>query len=176
MLKRVIITLDDVKALRPTAELDGQRWEPFALEAQDLDLRPVLGDSLYFDLMSKWFNTVDTMYSSYQTLINGGSWTYGGDTIYFDGLKPFVVYKTLARFIQNNPVNITRFGVVNKVVNGSQPVDAQIIRQVVNEMNSNAQTYQNQILLYLNDNVTTYTKFKGEQTSNRTGFRMFNGS
>jgi len=176
MLKPVTITLADVKALHPTAELDGAVLEPHIQKAQDLDLRPVLGDVLYYDFMSKFLVTGDASYAIYQTLLNGGSYTYAGNTIYFDGLKPFMVCKTLVRLAVSQPAQLTRFGFVTKVASGSQPVDKDTIRMFVNGQNSDAQTYQNNICQYLNNNVTTYTKFKGEQTSLKTGFKMFNGS
>ena len=175
MVKRVLITLEDLKQLRPTAELDGLRWEPFCLEAQDQELRPVLGDGLYYDLMNEFQDTGDDMYASYQSLINGVAYTLNGQTVYFDGLKPFIGYLTLARLVQNNPVNITRFGVVTKVVTQSQPVDAQVLRQVVNELKSNAMTYKNQIDTYLLQNQTTFTLYIGSDTSQTTSFRMFKG-
>ena len=175
MAKRVIITLQDIKQLRPTAELDGERWEPFALEAQDQDLRPILGDGLFYDFMTKWYNTGDAMYSNYQNLLNGTNYTYNGETIYFDGLKPMMVYYTLARFVQNNPVNSTRYGVVTKLVNQSQPVDAQVLRQVVNELKSSAQTYKNQVDLFLNQNQTTYPLYIGSNSNINTSFKMFKG-
>ena len=86
MDKRVIITLNDIKTLRPTAELDGVRWESFAVEAQDQDLRPILGDGLYYDFMTEVFDTGDDMYASYQSLLNGVAYTLNGQTVYFDGL------------------------------------------------------------------------------------------
>ena len=175
MAKRVIITLQDIKQLRPTAELDGERWEPFALEAQDQDLRPILGDGLFYDFMTKCYSTGDAMYSDYQNLLNGTNYTYNGQTIYFDGLKPMMVYYTLARFVQNNPVNITRYGVVTKLVNQSQPVDAQVLRQVVNELKSSAQTYKNQVDLFLNQNQTTYPLYIGSNSNINTSFKMFKG-
>jgi len=175
MAKRLIITLQHIKELRPTAELDGQRWEPFAVEAQDQDLRPVLGDGLFYDFMTKFHNTGDAMYSAYQNLINGTSYTYAGQTIYFDGLKPMMVYYTLARLVQNNAVNITRFGVVTKVVNQSQPVDAQVLRQVVNELRSSAQTYKNQVDLFLGQNQTTYPLYQGSNQNINTSFKIFKG-
>lgn len=176
MLKRLVITLQDIQALRPTAELDGVRWEPFCLESQDLDLRPILGDSLYYDFMTKFYSTGDPRYTIYQNLLNGLSYTYNGQTIYYDGLKPLVVYNTLARFVQNNPVNITRFGVVTKIVNQSQTVDPQVLRQVVNELKSNAKSYENQVRQYLDNNVTTYTMYKGADVARNNSFRILNGS
>jgi hypothetical protein len=176
MDKRVLITLSDIQALRPTAELDGVRWEPFCRESQDLDLRPILGDSLFYDFMTKFYQTGDPSYAIYQTLLNGTNYTYSGQDIYYDGFKPFVVYSTLARFVQNNPVNITRFGVVTKVVNQSQPVDPQVLRQVTNEYKSNAKSYENQIRQYLDNNQTTYTMYKGADVARNNSFRILNGS
>jgi len=175
MEKRVLITLNDLKQLRPLAELDGARWEPFALMAQDLDLRPILGDGLYYDFMTEVFDTGDDMYSHYQSLLNGVSYSLNGQTVYFDGLKPMLGLFTLARFVQNNPVHITRFGVVHKVVNQSENVDPQILRQVVNELRSDAMTYKNQVDTYLNQNQSTFTLYIGSSSAISTGFNFFKG-
>ena len=169
MNKPVLITLNDLKALRPTAELDTVRWQPFAVEAQDQDLRPILGDGLFYQLMQTPSS------APYPNLLNGTTYTYNGQTIYFDGLKPMIGYFTLARLIQNNPINITRFGVVTKTVNQSQPVDAQVLRQVVNEMKSNAMTYKNQVDTFLLQNQTTYPLYIGSNSNINTSFRMFKG-
>jgi hypothetical protein len=173
--KRSIITVQDIKAIRPTAELDQDRIDPFIKEAQDLDLRPILGDGLYYDFMTKYFVTGDAMYSAYQNLLKGVAYTYNGQTVYFDGLKPLLANFTLARFVQNNQVNVVRYGIVSKVNQQSQPVDGQVIRQVVNELRSNAMTYKNQVDTFLLNNQTTYTKYIGSNTSLNTGFRMFKG-
>lgn len=175
MEKRCIITLNDIKQLRPTAELDGVRWEPFCLEAQDQDLRPILGDGLYYDFMTEVFDTGDDMYANYQSLLNGVAYTLNGQTVYFDGLKPMVVYYTLARLVQNQQVNITRYGVVTKTIAQSTPSDPQVIRQVVNELKSNAMTYKNQVDTYLLQNQSTFTLYIGSNTCANTSFRMFKG-
>jgi len=175
MAKTITISLADIKQYRPTAELDGMRWEPFALEAHDLDLRPILGDGLYYDFMTKYKTVADPMYADYQTLLNGGSYTYNGQTIYFDGIKPLMVYLTLSRFVQNNPVHITRFGIVQKTSPQSQPVEATMLRQVVNELKSNASNYRNQVETFLLQNQTTYPLYIGANTSLATSFRIFKG-
>lgn len=169
MNKPILITLQDIKAVRPTAELDNVRWQPFATEAQDQDVKPILGDALYYQLMTTPAAT------AYAELLNGKTYTYNGETIYFEGIKPLIVYFFLARFIQNNAINITRFGVVSKVINQSQPVDAQVIRQVVNEMKSNAQTYKNDVERFLCQNPTTYPLYKGSNSNINTSFKMFQG-
>lgn len=175
MARRVLITLNDIKTYRPTAELDGSRWEPFALESQDQDLRPILGDGLYYDFMEEVFDSGDDMYADYQKLLNGTSYTLEGQTVYFDGIKPMLVYYTLARFVQNNPLHITRYGVVTKTIQQSTPADPQLIRQVVNELKSNAVTYKNQVDTYLLQNQSTFTLYIGSNTSLNNSFRMFKG-
>jgi hypothetical protein len=175
LVKRVTITLQDIQTLRPAAEIDGQRWEPYALEAQDQDLRPILGDGLYYDFMTKWYSTGDAMYTAYQNLLNGTTYTYNGQTIYFDGLKPMIVYFTLARFVQNNPIHVTRFGIVMKTTNNSQNVDPVTLRQVVSELRSNAVTYKNQVDTYLLQNQSTYTLYIGSESAVTTSFKMFKG-
>lgn len=175
MDKRVIITLQDIKQLRPTAELDGVRWEPYALEAQDQELRPILGDGLFYDFMTKYHSTADPSYTKYQELLNGKVYTYHGQSIYFDGLKPMLGYFTLARLVQNNQINITRYGVVTKVIPQSQNVDGQVLRQVVNELRSNALTYKNQVDTFILQNQTTYSLFIGSESNMTTSFRMFKG-
>lgn len=173
MAKRILITLADIKRYRPTAELDGSRWEPFAEEAQDQELRPVLGDGLYYDFMEEWHDSGDDMFTHYTNLLNGIAYTYNGQTVYFDGVKPFLVYHTLARFIQNNSTHVTRFGVVTKVVAQSTPADAQTIRQIVNEMKSNGETYKAQISQYLLTNQSTFTLYIGSNSSSNTSFNFF---
>lgn len=167
--------LQDLKDLRPLADFDGSRWEQFAVEAQDQDLRPVLGESLYYDMMTKFFNTLDPMYAEYQKLINGALWVYNGDNVYFDGIKPMLAYYTLARLVQNNQVNITRYGVVTKVNAQSEPADYQTVTRVVNEMRSNAVGYRLQVDDYLLNNQTVYTKYKGSVVGSATSFKFFKG-
>ena len=135
----------------------------------------MLGDALFYDFMNKFHVTADSMYANYQLLLNGTSYTLNSQTIYFDGLKPFVGYMTLARFIQNNQVNVTRYGVVQKTVNESQSVDPQVLRQVVNELRSNAVTYVRQIKTYLSERNSVFTLYDGGGSGQMVEFKMFRG-
>jgi hypothetical protein len=173
MDKRVLITLQDLKKIRPLASLDGSRWEQYAVESQDQELRPILGDGLYYDFMTKVFNSGAAEYADYQLLLNGTNWTYNGQSVYFDGLVPMLGYFTLARFIQNNPVNITRYGIVTKTLPQSTPVDQTMISAVVNELRSSAITYKNQVDNYLLNNVDTYPLYIGGESTIETGFKFF---
>ena len=175
MDKKVIVTIQDLKSIRPLADLQGSRWEQYAVESQDQDLRPILGDGLYYDFMTKVFDTGAAEYADYQLLLNGTSWSYNGQTVYFDGLKPMVSYFTMARFVQNNSINITRYGIVTKNLPQSTPVDQTMVSAIVNELRSSALTYKDQVDTYLLNNVSTYTLYIGSGSAFETSFKFFQG-
>jgi hypothetical protein len=177
-LDTYLITKDDILIYRPTAELDADRIKPFILEAQRIDLRPVLNDVLYYDFVSKIAATGDPMYTKYQNLLNGVSYTYESSTIQFDGIKPMLSLYALARFVGANPANITRFGIVVKTPqNGSSPADATIVKHLVNELRSAAMSYQLQAVQYLDTLSSDYPLYNtggaSENVSRKTSFNFF---
>lgn len=176
-LDKYLITKTDILTFRPTADLDEGRIKPFILEAQRLDLRPVLNDALYYDFASKFDQAADAMYAKYQELLTGVAYSYNGNTIYFDGVKPMLAYFTLARFVAFNPVSITRLGVVTKLGAQSEPVDAATIRNVVNELRSAALGYQHQVIQFLDEKSSTYPLYDkaggSENIGTKNSFNFF---
>jgi hypothetical protein len=178
-LDKYLITKEDIKVYRPTAELDDARIKPFILEAQRLDLKPVLNDALFYDFVLKFDETLDSSYAKYQELLTGKVYTYNSNSIYFDGIKPMLSYYALARFVIDNPINITRMSIVVKTVNQSTPADASQIKMFVNELRSAAMSYQNQVVKFLCDNSTTYPLYNSGGASSdmarTTSFNFFKG-
>lgn len=178
-LDKYLITKDDIKVYRPTAELDDARIKPFILEAQRMDLQPVLNDALYYDFVSKFDSSGDPMYAAYGELLTGKQYTYNTNQIYFDGVKPMMAYYALARFVVYNPINITRMGIVLKTTQQSEPVDPAQIKMLVNELRSSAVSYQNQVIKFLENNTSTYPLYNsGGASSNAartTSFNFFKG-
>lgn len=89
-------------------------------EAQFEDLRPLLGDKLYNDIIA---NT-----SSYDDLLNGGVYTDSQNiTRTNQGVKAVLVYYTDARYKMFGSIIDTPFSLVEKL-NGSEskPVDYQV--------------------------------------------------
>lgn len=106
---KYLITLDDVKRFYPVAEIDGERLNPYILQAQSHDLRPVLGEALYYDFMKNFDNTAPA-YAMYAKLIGGEEYNYQGYVIPYEGIHETISWFTLARFIVHNDFNLTRFG------------------------------------------------------------------
>jgi hypothetical protein len=176
-LDKYLITKTDILTFRPTADLDEGRIKPFILEAQRLDLKPVLNDALYYDFVLKFDAIADPMYTVYQELLSGKEYSYNGDTIYFDGVKPMLAYFSLARFVVSSPVNITRLGIVTKLNAQSEPADAAMIKAVVNELRSAAIGYQHQVIQFLETKASTYPLYSSgggsENIGTRNSFNFF---
>lgn len=175
MIETLLINQDDIKIYAPTAELDGARIDPFILETQENNLKQVLNDAFYYDFMLRINSTTDPLYSAYQSLLNGNTYTVNARVISFPGIKPMIVYYALARFARNNPVHITRFGVVTKTVQQSEPVQAAVLNGYINEKNSVGLNYQNQVVKFLQYNPTIYPLYNtgGGTLAQSISFKMF---
>lgn len=153
-MDNLLITLQDLQAIRPTAELDEERVSVYMNEAQTIDLQNLIGHSLYVDMMD------NLNLQKYTDLIDGKKYTINGQPFDFKGLKPFLSYMTLSRFIVSNPINIVRFGVVKKLNSQSEPVSSAELMAEVNQLKSSGETHGSMILRFLNDFSTTYPYFK----------------
>jgi len=178
MTDKILITVEDVAKFRPTSKgIPIERLAPFIKEAQVLDLADVLGDTLFTDFMSKFNVTADSMYQPYQDLLNGKNYTPAGMTspIEFDGLRPMLVYYSLARFYENNQFNATSFGMVKKNNEFSEPMTAQEIQSAADYMRSAAIVYERRVKKFLNDNVSTYPLFatSNKQENSSLGVKFF---
>lgn len=135
------------------ANLDQSRVNTYIIEAQENDLRPVLGDALYKDFIDNQSLT------KYTELLRGKSYTVNGFAIDFPGVKPMLAYFTLARIVANNQMNITSYGIVQKTVNESQPVEQAGVKALVTELRSVAVSYQNRLIQFLKANTSTYPQY-----------------
>ncbi len=175
MLDKYLITTEDIKKFRPTAELDDERINPYIIEAQNIDLMEVLGEAFFYDLMLNFDDSVATNYAQYQKLLNGETYVVGTDTKYFEGIKPIVCYFTLAKFVVANPINITRFGFKVEAEARVGGYDTTLVKRFVDDLKSAGITYQNKATKYLQAKATTYPLYKRREFSDRarTGFNFF---
>jgi hypothetical protein len=178
MIDKYLITKEDILYFRPTAVLDDSAIKPYIKEAQITDLKPVLNDALFLDFIQKFDQTGDSMYTKYRELLTGKSYTYRGKLIYFEGVKPMLVYYALSRFVLNNPVQVTRYGVVHKSNAQSENVDPQTLRMFINELKSVAMTYQNNVIQFLEQNSSDYPLYNYNYSNDAatvTSFNFFKG-
>jgi hypothetical protein len=163
------------------ANIPPDRIEAFIYEAQQQDLRPVLNDALYTDFMTDQINGGTgtsglTTHSDYNILLAGEVYTYGGRQIEFPGLKPLIAYHTLARFVQNNPINIVSYGIVIKTGDKSAKVDQTAINNLYAELRAIAVGYAKETRKYLYNNVARFQLYGynyGARDINSGGVRFF---
>jgi hypothetical protein len=172
---KLIITIDNIREFRPLARtIDPARIQPYIQEAQQIDLKQLLGPALYLDFYTKYDDSSQgATYTAYQELLKGKTYTYGGKSIEHPGLIGYLVYSALARFMPNNQVNATSFGVVMKDWEGSTAVDANMMRQVVTELRSNALAFKADIEKFLSSNPTNYPLYAPSDGSFNNGPMFF---
>lgn len=128
--------------------------QPHILSAQNIDIRPILGDALWTDLIT---NSVD---AKYQTLLNGGTYTNeNGDVITFQGLKASISCYTYARYIMYKNAVDTPFGVVSKKTEFSEQADTKLIMSIASDKRNEGGLYLNNCILFLQANETDYPLF-----------------
>jgi hypothetical protein len=143
-----LITLQDIAVLKPMSINTDviKQLEPFILEAQEFDIREVLGDPLYFNILADApdFNT-----PKYDKLFNGCEYVFEGKNYKHEGIKACLVYYTYARYLQNSNAHATPFGMRVKNHNYSEPIDEKTLSRMVKQTQSGAISYQNRFMEYM---------------------------
>jgi len=178
MVEVYLISQADIKKYHPTSDIPDGRIDPYIISAQELDLKPVLNESLYWDFISKYNTSGDPMYANYQTLLNGGTYTYSGQTIQYPGIKPMLCAYTMARFLPMQQVQVTRHSIVVKKSEYSDPISTTQITYIVNGLRAQAIGYQNQLEQFLLQNQTTYPLYGSypSAVNQRTGVKIINSA
>ena len=157
----MIITTEDIRAIRPIAENvnDVKRLVPYIDECEKLYLLPSVG-AVQFKKIE------DKSIANYSVLMDGGY--YDNDTKYFVGLRAAMGYLVYSRFVRNQNVNATAFGIVVKQGQFSETVDEKTIVRTANDAEKIGLEYLRQVVDYINSNLpesekkvfNTKSKFK----------------
>lgn len=164
-----IVTKTDIQQYRYIADVldDTTTLMPHILEAQNVELRSLLGDALFYQLMEGYFTTpVD---SKWTELVSGKSYVYNTRTIYYDGLKPLICYWAFARLLSSHGSAVTRFGVVRKINDLSEPISDEALSRMITQARSTSKFYQTQVVQFLDYNRTIYTTWRASESAPRSG-------
>lgn len=173
----LLITVDDIKAVRPTADLDPERVEPYIREAQGLQLRAIFNDAFWYDFLKKFdVETGGDTYTNYQLLYTGGKYMVNSIDYYFAGIKPMLSYWALVGFC-SNPNNITRYGITKKTPTNSEPITPEELRILIANLKDYATKAQLEVEKFLCNNLDKYPLYKSQGRSDnsarRTGLNFF---
>jgi len=169
-MKTRLITIDDIREFKQlSANTDTNSKVKYQiLEAQEFNLRPILGESLYLDLISKFESQFDNA-ENYKKLFEGGEYAYNNKTYTFGGVRAVLVYYAYSRIIQDIDINVGAHGLTRKVDEFSEPATEKEISRKIGQAISGAQIYQSQMIDYLNRNQSDFDLWKGTNENIKSG-------
>ena len=117
-MEHLLTTDEAAKIGRPiNGKIDHERILAYITEAEQMNIKPVLGDRLFLDILQN-----GGVNEQYKVLLNGGTYTAKDGGIYsFVGLKCCVAYFVFAKNVMVGDFQTTRFGVVMKKSNNVLP-------------------------------------------------------
>jgi hypothetical protein len=159
----MITTNTNVHTIRAIAEnlLDTKRLDPYISETEHLDVIDALGALIYRTIDENTLTTltyescsgatIDFDATEYSTLLNGGYYTSEDllTTYYCGGLIPAICYLAYSRFVKNNSLNVTSYGVVLKQGQLSEPADTKAVMIHANEAEKIGREYLHQVYLFI---------------------------
>lgn len=111
-----LITRNDIAKYRQVSKTpNDDKLNEMILDAQILDLQPLLGESLYNKILASPTN--------YEELMTGGVYEIDGVGYTNYGLKMVLSYFAYARHIMFSSVTDTSYSVVEKLTDNSRPVE-----------------------------------------------------
>ncbi|TYP71480.1 DUF6712 family protein [Aquimarina intermedia] len=139
---------------------------PYIEDAEYLDLKPLLGESLYNDLIA---NKTDLKYIN---LLEPKNYQHNGKEYTHKGLNKVISLFAYARYVLFGSFTDTAFGFVEKSNNDSQPVSNEFKRNIYTKDRQAAVSYLNDVLVFISRNRDVYPTSNGSCGTRSTGFRI----
>lgn len=154
-----LLTRSDIARYRQIAKTSNDdKLNEMILDAQLLDLQPLLGERLFNELTDKPDEHIE--------LLNGGIYEHNGISYTNYGLKMVLAYFAYARYVMFGSVTDTPFSVVEKLNSDSRPLDV-TAKKTMYQLNREA-------ALQVWTNVNNYlirTKYEGFKKSSNKGMQ-----
>lgn len=160
---QLLITRNDIAKYRQLSKTpNNDKLNEMILDAQLLDIQPLIGESLY--------NKLIATPEACEELLNGGVYEYDGISYTNYGLKMVLAYFTYARYMMFSSVTDTPYSVVEKLSSDSRPVEAST-KKTIYSLNRDAamQLWEN-VRRYLVR--TKYTEYMCGNTPASAGLRF----
>ncbi len=149
MSETLLISIDDFvpyKALSSNLTTV-KNLDPYILEAQEFDLKKLLGRELFLDLLEDFDGSPSL--SKYEDLFNGLDYTYLDKKYSSKGLIPVLCYYSYARYILNSGGHSTDYGLRKKLTAESEEVSEAEKARRVTQAKEGAVAYWNDVKLFL---------------------------
>ena len=151
-----LINYTTQQLIKPISENNAGRFEQIMVETEIKDLQPLLGVSLYQDLIQ---NSAEP---KYVTLIEGTTWTLNGKPYIMKGLKYVIAYLFYANYVEQVAIADTFSGFVQHTFAESQHVEAVEKRRIASMNREIAARYFEEVRMYMNHANVTYSEYIGD--------------
>lgn len=135
--------------------------EKYIQEAQELDLKPLLCEDFYFDLISK------STEEKFKKVIEGGKFDHNGQLRYFNGIEKVIAYFTYARMILKSNIVSTTHGFVTKKTDFSHEADFTQRKNYYYSNRKDANTFLESIKSYIEFNIQDYPSWNCHSSCNK---------
>lgn len=154
-----IITHQDIREIKGISLNVNAEKEliPHILEAQEFDLRPLLGEPFYNAIIEDVENNNGV---NYDDLLNGTTYQIDGKNYKHSGIKTVLVYHSYARYIGGSQVQSTATGFVKKQIQYSEPATDKTISRMIQQNRSGAQAHWDRVVKFLDENKKDYPLWK----------------
>lgn len=135
-------------------KIDENKINPIIEQAQIVELKEVLGDRFYFDVLANKDNP------DYAPLFSGCSFTYFDVNYYQDGLNALLGDYFMSKYVLQVNTNFTPFGATQKLAQDSEPTDRNSLKDISTQQLQLAGARWEIIYLYLNANPALFPNWK----------------
>jgi hypothetical protein len=155
----VLITQDDVRTVRNLFEAySTTAFEGFVLEMQESYLMPLLGVALYQDLITTPASAENVI------LLNGKIYDNGSEKVSMKGVKKYLVYLFLFKFVMEGNIKYSQSGTQDFEVDYSQRSPKGKDANVIQNHLSQSESIGAEIQLFLERNTATYPLYEFESS------------
>jgi len=159
-----------------SANIPDEKMNAYIREAQTVECRGFLGQQLWTAMQLDW-NELTTEFNEprFNELWFGTDYTnYAGVEIRFNGYVNAGIYFAYGRFLVQQQVNVSRFGVESVQNEISEDISNAQIRTKSRDASQVAFSYQNDAIAYLKSNQTLFPEYKfNESKTKKTSFNFF---
>lgn len=147
-------------------------FDVFIREAQDFDLKPLLCDEFYYELLQKKDDP------KWKKLIDGGTYVKNGIDFHFRGLGDVLAYFTYARFIRKSNNVSTSHGFTQKTTPHSMPLPIEEKNNMYYKYKQDAHVIFSDFQKYIEGRTIDYPSWAGCRTNcgttiRNTGFKTY---
>jgi hypothetical protein len=135
-------------------KIDENKIKTIIEQAQITELKEVLGDRFYFDVLTNKNNP------DYAPLFSGCSFTYFDINYYQDGLNSLLADYFMSKYVLQVNTNFTPFGATNKIPQDGELVDRNTLKDISTQQLQLAGARWEIIYLYLNANPSLFPQWK----------------